>query len=96
MITRRVTFKLYPSRQQCLQLHYWRRMHCNLYARPEKRVLGMVNPFTQGISLPCPYVKESQTPASLEVSNETKRMQATKAENLIAQSRQSARGILLR
>lgn len=31
MITRRITFKLYPSRQQLDKLHYWRRMHCNLY-----------------------------------------------------------------
>jgi len=31
MITRRITFKLYPSRQQLDKLYYWRRMHCNLY-----------------------------------------------------------------
>jgi putative transposase len=29
--TRRVTFRLYPSRQQENQLHYWRRLHANLY-----------------------------------------------------------------
>ena len=31
MITRRITYRLYPNRQQNEQLHYWRRMHCNLY-----------------------------------------------------------------
>lgn len=31
MLTRRVTYKLYPSRQQEVKLHYWRRLHCNLY-----------------------------------------------------------------
>jgi putative transposase len=29
--TRRVTFKLYPTRQQEKTLHYWRRLHCTLY-----------------------------------------------------------------
>lgn len=29
--TRRVTYRLYPTRQQNDQLHYWRRMHCGLY-----------------------------------------------------------------
>jgi len=29
--TRRVTFKLYPTRQQEGQLHYWRKLHCSLY-----------------------------------------------------------------
>jgi putative transposase len=29
--TRRITFKLYPTRQQEAQLHYWRKLHCNLY-----------------------------------------------------------------
>jgi putative transposase len=31
MLTRRVTYKLYPSRPQEVKLHYWRRLHCNLY-----------------------------------------------------------------
>ena len=31
MLTRRVTFRLYSTRQQNEQLHYWRRMHCGLY-----------------------------------------------------------------
>ncbi len=31
MLTRRVTFRLYPTRQQEDTLHYWRRMHCALY-----------------------------------------------------------------
>lgn len=31
MITRRITFRLYPSRQQLDKLHYWRKMHCNVY-----------------------------------------------------------------
>ena len=30
-ITRRVTYKLYPTRQQEDKLHYWRRLHANLY-----------------------------------------------------------------
>jgi putative transposase len=30
-ITRRVTYKLYPNRQQEAQLHYWRRLHASLY-----------------------------------------------------------------
>jgi putative transposase len=31
MLTRRVTFRLYPTRQQEDTLHYWRKLHCNLY-----------------------------------------------------------------
>ena len=30
-ITRRVTFRLYPNRQQDAKLHYWRRLHASLY-----------------------------------------------------------------
>ena len=30
-ITRRVTFRLYPTRQQESTLHYWRKLHCSLY-----------------------------------------------------------------
>lgn len=29
--TRRITFKLYPNRQQEKTLHYWRKLHCDLY-----------------------------------------------------------------
>ncbi|MFQ4143381.1 RNA-guided endonuclease InsQ/TnpB family protein, partial [Chlorogloeopsis sp. ULAP02] len=29
--TRRITFKLYPSRQQQKTFHYWRKLHCALY-----------------------------------------------------------------
>jgi Transposase and inactivated derivatives len=29
--TRRITYKLYPSRQQSAQLHYWRKLHASLY-----------------------------------------------------------------
>jgi putative transposase len=29
--TRRITFKLYPNRQQENTLHYWRKLHCALY-----------------------------------------------------------------
>lgn len=29
--TRRITFRLYPTRQQEDQLHYWRKLHCGLY-----------------------------------------------------------------
>ncbi|WP_232321315.1 transposase [Picosynechococcus sp. PCC 7117] len=31
MLTRRVTYKIYPNRQQEKKLHYWRRLHCSLY-----------------------------------------------------------------
>ena len=31
MLTRRITYRLYPSDQEEAQLHYWRRLHCNLY-----------------------------------------------------------------
>jgi putative transposase len=31
MLTRRVTFRLYPNRCQQDTLHYWRKMHCTLY-----------------------------------------------------------------
>jgi putative transposase len=31
MLTRRITYKLYPSTQQEAMLHVWRRMHCNLH-----------------------------------------------------------------
>jgi putative transposase len=30
-ITRRVTYRLYPNRQQEQKLHYWRRLHASLY-----------------------------------------------------------------
>jgi len=30
-LTRRVTFRLYPTRQQEDTLHYWRKLHCSLY-----------------------------------------------------------------
>ena len=30
-ITRRVTFRLYPTHQQESTLHYWRKLHCSLY-----------------------------------------------------------------
>lgn len=30
-IVRRVTFRLYPTRQQETTLHYWRKLHCSLY-----------------------------------------------------------------
>ncbi len=29
--TRRITFNLYPNRQQEKTLHYWRKLHCALY-----------------------------------------------------------------
>lgn len=31
MLTRRITYRLYPSRHQLPTLHQWRRMHCALY-----------------------------------------------------------------
>ncbi len=31
MITRRVTFRLYPNHRQQDTLHYWRKLHCSLY-----------------------------------------------------------------
>lgn len=31
MPTRRITYRLYPTRQQEQQLHYWRRLHCTFY-----------------------------------------------------------------
>lgn len=31
IVTRRTTFRLYPTRQQAKQLHYWRKLHCSLY-----------------------------------------------------------------
>ncbi len=31
LTTRRVTFRLYPTQRQESQLHYWRRLHANLY-----------------------------------------------------------------
>jgi len=31
MLTRRITYRLYPSDQEEAQLHHWRRLHCNLY-----------------------------------------------------------------
>ncbi|MCU0532865.1 MAG: transposase [Hydrococcus sp. Prado102] len=31
MITRRVTYRLYPTRDQEKTLHYWRKLHCLLY-----------------------------------------------------------------
>jgi putative transposase len=29
--TRRITYRLYPTKSQEVQLHYWRRLHCGLY-----------------------------------------------------------------
>ena len=31
MLTRRITFKLYPNKTQCNKLHWARKMHCDLY-----------------------------------------------------------------
>ncbi|AFY67499.1 RNA-guided endonuclease TnpB family protein [Geitlerinema sp. PCC 7407] len=31
MLTRRITYRLYPTRQQESTLHYWRKLHCGLY-----------------------------------------------------------------
>lgn len=31
MITRRVTYSLYPTKRQQETLHYWRKLHCSLY-----------------------------------------------------------------
>lgn len=31
MVTRRITFRLYPTRRQQDTLHYWRKLHCSLY-----------------------------------------------------------------
>jgi len=31
MITRRITFRLYPTKRQQDSLHYWRKLHCLLY-----------------------------------------------------------------
>lgn len=31
MVTRRITYRLYPTRQQSALLHYWRKMHSALY-----------------------------------------------------------------
>ncbi|ANV85943.1 transposase (plasmid) [Picosynechococcus sp. PCC 7003] len=31
MLTRRITYRIYPNKQQEQKLHYWRRLHCNLY-----------------------------------------------------------------
>ena len=31
MLTRRITYRLYPTRRQQDTLHYWRRLHCSLY-----------------------------------------------------------------
>ncbi len=31
IVTRRTTFRLYPTRQQGAKLHYWRKLHCSLY-----------------------------------------------------------------
>lgn len=31
MLTRRITYRLYPTRQQGAKLHYWRKLHCSLY-----------------------------------------------------------------
>jgi len=31
MITRRVTYRLYPTCSQQKTLHYWRKLHCALY-----------------------------------------------------------------
>lgn len=31
IVTRRTTFRLYPTRQQSAKLHCWRKLHCSLY-----------------------------------------------------------------
>ncbi|MBW4486679.1 MAG: transposase [Trichocoleus desertorum ATA4-8-CV12] len=31
MLTRRITYRLYPSSRQEVQLHYWKRLNCSLY-----------------------------------------------------------------
>jgi putative transposase len=31
MVTKRVTFRLYPNKSQVQKMHYWRRLHKDLY-----------------------------------------------------------------
>ncbi|MGB3188604.1 helix-turn-helix domain-containing protein [Lyngbya sp. PCC 8106] len=31
MATKRVTFRLYPTKTQANKMHYWRKLHCALY-----------------------------------------------------------------
>jgi len=58
-VTRRVTFRLYPSLQQAAMLHCWRRLHCILYnaavynRKTQYQKFGhMVDYFEQQNSLP--------------------------------------------
>lgn len=59
MLTRRITFRLYPSAQQVAKLYYWKRLHCNLYnaavsnrKTQYKRLGHSVGYFEQQNSLP--------------------------------------------
>lgn len=69
MITRRVTFRLYPTRQQEDTLHYWRRLHCNLYNAAVSNRKTQYQKFGHSVSY---FEQQNCLPAFKEVWTEYK------------------------
>lgn len=69
MLTRRVTFRLYPTRQQEDTLHYWRRLHCNLYNAAVSNRKTQYQKFGHSVSY---FEQQNCLPAFKEVWTEYK------------------------
>lgn len=69
MLTRRVTFRLYPTRQQEDTLHYWRKMHCNLYNAAVSNRKTQYQKFGHSVSY---FEQQNCLPAFKEVWTEYK------------------------
>lgn len=69
MLTRRVTFRLYPTRQQEDTLHYWRKLHCNLYNAAVYNRKTQYQKFSHSVSY---FEQQNSLPAFKEVWTEYK------------------------
>jgi putative transposase len=69
MITRRVTFRLYPTRQQEDTLNYWRKLHCNLYNAAVYNRKTQYQKFSHSVSY---FEQQNCLPAFKEVWTEYK------------------------
>ncbi len=69
MITRRVTYRLYPNRQQENTLHYWRKMHCSLYNAAVSNRKTQYQKFNHAVDY---FEQQNSLPAFKEVWTEYK------------------------
>lgn len=78
--TRRVTFRLYPSRQQEAQLHYWRRMHCLLYNAAIANRKTQYEKFGKSVGY---FEQQNSLPAFKEVWTEYKELGSHTLQNTL-------------